>query len=299
MLAEEIDLLNAQLQRIYLGDDLQILRPTLSALSILSAASELRTGAAPILLGASIASIGMRRKESAIGLLPDPLARLAELISNAMLATLLPKADTGSRHLLPLLVSMAFVTAITGPVLLLEKGGGLFSLELLCHTVLKSGVLTAVCREIVIACGATQKSKEMASDLLAFTIVLLFLQTIAAVKRSSVLLLVENLQSHLLKWLERIEPFVSDAIRESGADEAMANTINVCIQQAKIALQEENAEAFIEALNNAEQLLKEKESEKLLKERIPELRGFIDTVWRYAVKKGEDDMNTNVGVIQG
>lgn len=300
VLAKNLDILNTQLNRIYLGDDLQILKPMVGALNLVTAASTLDTGAAPLLIGLSVANIGIDKGIEGGGALPPLLAQMRDKISEGLLASLLPNASIGSRQLLPLLVTTALVSTVAFMQMAYpDQSKGIFPLELALHMAITSGVVSSVSTGVVQASGANTKTEALASDILACAAVLLMIHTAAPDNRSTAVSLNASLQPYLSRMLDRIEQFTSDTIKAQGSQNPELRALAVFAQQAKMALQAQDHEGLEQTTLDASSLLKASDDqESVVRQQMNDFKNFIATVWNALVVK-QEQLDNPTGIIQG
>lgn len=286
---------SAQLGERDFGERLMMLHTLSSVLSFLAAAESIETGAASVVLSLAIANIGIEGTDSMIGIIPERLLVLRDHLI-AQLLTIMPGADEAGKALLTTLTSALILGSITLTALNGEMEST-SSLGLMAQFILSSDLLPALCSSIVVACGAGDATSSAASDLLALTAVILMLQTMSGINREQALNFIEGIQGTLKSWLSNVETIFSHEVSGPGAKMA------ILLQSAKIALEGEDFESFldvleefgeIEPLNDHEaEIQKFKDIEKNLKE-------FIALMQRYLLDTQEEDKtHANITVFLG
>lgn len=256
---EYLSTLNRQVQGRWSGEDLQIAKPMLEALSLIAAASVTETGSPQLLIGLSVAMIGIDGKDSAAGILSKGFVKLKDAISGLLSSSLLPKADTGSRLLLPLLVTSAFLASIGFiDAAQSDAAQGDFSLLLALNFVVSSGLLTAIGTGIVEASGADEKTKQVGGRILASASLLLMIHTVSADNRDLALRLIENEKPYLMSWLNEIEEYASETWYQEG-HQAQGDAASLFVQQGRVALEAGDYDAFLQSSLDALKILDQEE----------------------------------------
>ncbi len=290
-LAAELDSMQAQSR--FSGDALQAQDPMLWAMDLIVAASGLQTAAPALLLGLSVASLDVDKT-----LLPASLTSSTSLVSEALLATLLPLADTGSSHLLPLLLNALFggATALGS----MASPDGVLGLDLGLNLGASAGVIRGICLGIAQACGANETTEATAADLLSGGVIAAALRALGLQNPSAAAGLVESLRDPLMQWLGHLEQFVTDPKLANIFSEEDINALNVVIQQGRLALENMDFNVFLDALSHMApaHIEEELEAEKQ-KEEFRKFDEFVKILWRYTSEPGGNETSHSTGILQG
>lgn len=277
-----------------MGDQLKILHALSAILGIITAGSSIESGSASALLGLGVANVGIDGTSSEIGILPEKLVLLREVLID-QLQEVLPLANNGSLALLTSIVSALILSSITlGSCSDQMQSPLLFNLT--AQFVVTSNLLTAFCSSIATSCGADENTKGVASDLIAFTAIALLLNAAHSSDKEKALDLITSIKTPLLSLLNNIESVLSQETSGMGAKMA------ILAQSGIIALDSEDFEGFLaiaEEFGNLEPLEHETQVEQL-KEMKENLKEFIALIRRQAFDmKEEDKTHPNIGVFLG
>lgn len=247
MSVEEIEKLYEQIRRVSLGDELKVLQATLFVLGIASALKELNSETRPVLVALSAVAIGINYKESATGLLPEGLIKLANATAQGLVESVSKKENGGSRRLLALFLQLVFAIVMIVPVMVIENEDDLLSFDLMLQMLLTAKVFETIGQKVVEACGATQNQKE-ASELITLLSLLLTIYSVSRIKRSMIEGFIESVSTYLKGLLENTSSFVNEMIREGNVENPLAKDANVAIQQGLLALEKSEYETFFEVI---------------------------------------------------
>lgn len=287
IVAKRLESLNTQLNRTYLGDELQILKPMLAALTLVAAAATLNPGTSPLLIGLSAANIGIEKGVEAGGALPPLLTQLRDKLSNG-LSPLLPNASVGSQQLLPLLLTTGLLSTVAFTQLFHPKDTkSALPLTLALHMAISSGIVSGVSSGIVQACGADTKTKTDASNMVACSAVLLMILAAAPDNRSTAVSLTASFHPYLSKLLDNFGSLTEP------------NALAVSVQQARIALQQHDYEGFVQTILDASNLLQASDDpETVVRKQMNTFKDFISTVQNALMVK-QEQLDNPTGIIQG
>jgi hypothetical protein len=292
MSSKEFDQLYARFKRVSLGDDLQILGPTLQALSLAALIKELHTPAAPLLIALNGSTIGLHHEESALALLPKPIARMAQALSEGLLE---PK-NNAKITLLRLMLETLFTATIVATDHLTETET-ILTFELALRFLIKTELLNAICKILLRNCGILEKNLETAAKTVTLIFLLLAIHTVAATDRDRALTLVENLSPMLLIGIEQAAPFFAEEIDRRGFKEPIAGTLSQAMQHAKIALEENDFASFLAVLSSIEQKFKQSDKEKTIADFVDRFKVMHHLIINCLTVP--EDINTTTGIVQG
>lgn len=105
-LANDLKMLEGQMQGKSLGNSLQALLPMLSAMTLMANAAALKTGSPSLMVSLGIAQMGMN---GSTGMLSPVSQHMANSLSDALSDSLMPNGSIGNETLLSQLLSVGFV----------------------------------------------------------------------------------------------------------------------------------------------------------------------------------------------
>jgi hypothetical protein len=254
-IATHLNTLSRQLQAKTVGDDLQILKPMVEVMSLVTAASVMETGSPYLLLGLHTAGTGINQADSSLGIMPKILGNLRDNISAVLSDGLLPKADAGSKRLLPLLVTASFAAAVGFMDLAnpeIAKEG--FPLQLAVNFASHSGALQALGKGVVRACGADDKSQDVAGHILTSTAALLMIHAAQAKNGKLAVPLLETLRPDLISSFKAIEDYAMEAMQQ-GKGNLEATAATILIQQGRVALENGDYDTALQVFLDASKVM--------------------------------------------
>lgn len=287
--AEALEELNTFYHSTELSQDLRILSPLLKTLTAITSAFSLGIGSPSLFLGLMIAGVGFNSSESEAGIVGESLEKMV----NTLIGAIIPDGRVGDRTMLTLLTTTSLIALIAFAQVIGDVGigryptldradGERFSLDLLLHLGSNLGLIHDLFAHVATASGLTGNDHTIATESLATTAMLLIILGAAETDHHTAEELLTSLRPHLLSSTETLEGFAED-IPELG----------LFLQQAKMALEEDNIAGFVEALGSALALIGI--SMDQLTEDLQELHGFA-TLMYGALTTGTDDL-TNTGTI--
>lgn len=270
-LAHALEAVNEIYHQSNLGDDLQILGPTFKALAILSAAMALEQGSPALELGINIASIGLSASQSSSGFLGQALETLSSGLSNVIEKGLLPNANVGNQLLINTLTILSFIGAISSGSLLANHGIGrlpnkemdlvdehnhlLFAFELTMLLASSSQLIFNTYHSAAAASGATEKNQGAIAAMLATTALFLTILSGAQGNQTTLERLTMELKGPLAQGIGQTQEFLSQALATGLLSGETASSLSVYLQQALLALNEENFNGFYDCYVNVLHLL--------------------------------------------
>lgn len=271
-LAKDLEILLQRLNNVSIGDDMQVIRPLTAVMILIAAAAAMENGAAPALLGTSLSSIGLQAPASPMGVMPSSIMRLIKNLSGALLATLDPRSDPGSRSLLPNLISAMWMGGMAASQLSRDK---YFDLDLALRLMNGAGLIKGVSKAIAEIVGISAKDLPIAADIISCSTLLTLIKTVAHDNKSAAISLIRSLSEPLKESLNNISQFITGQLHDLGITDDLANSISVLVKQLKMALDEDNPESFLDTLHAVgteesgfEILEREKEEERLALEKL-------------------------------
>lgn len=237
-LAQEMESTNHQFQRLYAGDQLNILSSMMDVLTLVVAAKTLNANNAALLIGLTAAFTGFFEKGSVF---QDLIGHL----SNALLP-LITDGNAGEELLLPLLTT-AF---LTGALIFSTLGSDELVQDFSSHLLLSSGTLNGILESFASACGI--KDSKTFSSVIGLVMVLA---------------LVEVSQNNL----ESLSPYLKDYINQ--LDQAvqegkitLPESIAILLKQGLMSLEDQELPLVQNNIDEAEEILREQAKEDLKKQ---------------------------------
>lgn len=259
--ASKLSSLHKAMERKSSGSDLQILKHLLKTMEITTAALSLpKVGSAPLYLGLSAATIGIYAEESATGIIGPALAKVIKALTESMSSTMMPGANEGGKQFLAMLclVSYVFITCLASrtasqgvgqfPSSLEEadlKLARFFAFELSLKIVNSSSALKEAFAVFIEACGGDQAAKNIAASVFAQVGQLLIILAGANEGRKPANYLIAEEEVYLKQGIQAAAEAVAKSEREGNINPAAA----VAVNQLRIALDNHNETAFVDALN--------------------------------------------------
>lgn len=288
----EIEGLYKQLTGKELGDNLQILRPTVYGMLIASACKERQSSHGSILIGLAIAGVGIRKSESALGILPESIGSIIDGLSNAINNDLLRNAEASNQQLLPLVLSVLCTVAVGGMTLLLEHhGGSLLSADLMMRIMVKSKFFYTIGKEVAKAVGANEENIEAIGGLINTLLIGMMLMTVVGQR--------EKASS---SFVNSLLPLLKEEIGALEICDKKLSTINVeasvLLKQMIIAIITSNASAFLKTLEAIETYIKTNPQTPSLQAEMRDCKNFVKTFWHHVSSDELNKLNTGTGIVQ-
>lgn len=258
LLADHTEALKSEFQRSNYKEELQILGPTLNVLSMISTAwSVSGTGSPTLFIGLTLALIGVESSQST-GLFGNSFSKLARGVAQGVQSTLIPEANIGQKKMLELLAATSFgllagltsssVESGFGPFPLQHGPGHVqsarfFAFELALLLAQSSGALQSVFETFAQAAGSKGKATADAGELLAQSAALIMILTAVRQGRQDPSLLVEGNEKYLEKAAQTASKLFINGENEAGPP-------SVALEQAKIALSNQDHDGFLQVFAN-------------------------------------------------
>lgn len=246
-------------RRIAIGDELQMTKPLLEAMTLLSASKTLKSGSSSLFLTQVFATVGIDRESSAIGFIGPSVNRVVDSLTEGLLSEALftPKATLANAMLLKKIVKGVVIFSIgAGKVLALKnktennETAQIYN-RMVLLLVASSKILKTTFEELILACGGDEKSIINCADVLS--LVTLLMMGITAIQGNSkdFSLLIEILNRNFRASLEKVDELISNGIAEHKIDSRTVAGIHAAISQAKLSLQNGSSDDFMQAIQLA------------------------------------------------
>lgn len=247
----------AQIEHISLGNDLQMLLPSIRAMETIASALSLKsTLTAPLFLAAAWGSLGITSTDNSLRVVGSQLQTLANTLSAGLIAGIMPPSNKAGNEFLSLMTTLSLTTFIGLAGLTVDSGLGLypsrseqdvqaarfFAFESAVQLLVNSGTLETFYQEIIAASGGNTEAQRLGSTTLANAAYLLIaLEGAQEAKKSPIQLMEDQSQS------------LQQGLFSAGEIEAKAATdhtsIAHAIQLLTIALESRDYEGFQGSLN--------------------------------------------------
>jgi len=293
-----------------MGVDLSLLNTVLNVMTLTVAALSLGSEGSPsLLIALYVATIGLSTNENTLGLVGPSLSKLTETVSSALLGISGNGDNPGAQQLFPALVTTALLVGIVLSQIGSEHGIGMyanddpavrqdgenFSFELALHFAAGMNVIKETFQHIARASGAGENIQEMIAEILAMIAMLMMILAAMLSGNQDSNALVNSLSSYLEDGITKIEDYLSQGIAEGTFDTEVAQEIGAFLQQAKMALQEGNAEGFWDACSSMLELMGI--SLESLGNDLAEIDTFAEEV-SYAFTTGQNEQTNLTGISQ-
>jgi len=264
---QKIQQLTGDIERYARGKDLNFLLSTLKSASVVTDALTCKSpGASSLLLTLHIALLGAGDENSGLSLMGKNLSNTTSTLSSALSSAFIDKGSRGGKALLSHLVNLLFLgtAAMTGRISSSEnetqeispekRHAENFSNSLTFFMLSESNILSSVANSISTASQANENTKSTLGQTLKFSQILsLTLSSLVGNDLSSATPLLKSQISGLKEALTDIAKFLSQEALNNPSNETVKK-LNIYLQQANIALGNQDYEGFLKAFNNSLEL---------------------------------------------
>lgn len=228
-----------------IGNELQMIGPMLQAMTVTSAGLSLKPGIAPLFLSLCLSASGSNAEESSLGFVGKDLTKGIDTMTEALLTPEIWKEPTGGENklLLKKIITALWIGAIGSGHLIGKQGLGknskdnpeafVLSCELALSMISSSNILHTTIHELLNACGANEKAKELITEILTLSTYTLLIKTMQEAIGQKQLNLWETTEEYLLKSLTKLAHEVD----------------NIAVLQSKRALEEGKSEELNDIVN--------------------------------------------------
>lgn len=249
-LAKDFTSLNTQLQGKSIGNDLQMLLSTVAAMTLFANASALTSGSGALLIGLSIAQIGIGNSGSG-GMVSPLVKNVIDNLAAVLSATSMPNGNSGSKQLLSLLLTGAFMGSASLAATTNNEVDG-FGLGLILKLAGGSGLLDAFNSAIARAGGADGKTAPAASNMIGASALLFLIHSIAKEHSDVAASLLEELHAALADQLDSAELFMATHLADETISGKVAHRVNVGLEKCRAALEADDYDALLQATADLE-----------------------------------------------
>lgn len=251
--------ISSQLEQISLGDDLQLLLPSMKALETIASSLALpNTLTAPLFLASAWSSLGIFSSDSSLRPVGPQLEILINSLSAGLIAGIMPPSNKAGNELLSLMVSLSLASFISLAGLAVDSGLGLypprsdqdlniakfFAFESTLPLLVNSGILEAFYKEIIAVSGGDAEAQRLGGSTLANAAYLLIMLSGALAANQSATRLIENESRSLQEGIASVKEIEQKARVEHDASVAHA------IQLLTIAMESRDYKGFEDAFNS-------------------------------------------------
>lgn len=267
--ASKLSTLEGQFNRLYGGDQLLILGQTIHAAKIVTQALSMeQSGSAALSLALALSTSGIKSSESSLGILGNHLSNLSESLISGIQQATGNKLSSGSAALLNNLSTVAFSTALLlgnlhyDSLAAGQKGTEAkvvsdtnFSYSLLLSLLVGSKTLSSISNSILQASEIKGSASPAASTLLSTGMLLnLIFACVSGSNLSSTEPLLKGQNGALKEAIDAANLLTSEGLQANALSDENAEHLQVYLQQAAIALEQEDTEGFMNAMNSSLEL---------------------------------------------
>lgn len=260
--ADKLSSLHKAMERKSSGDDLQILKHLLKAMGVATEALSLpKMGSAPLYIGLSAATIGIYSTESATGIIGPALAKILKAIDTVFSCAIMPEGGIGKQKFLMMLCLATYTSMTCLAAQASGQGVGrlpknleaadlklarFFTFELALKLANSSLVLKEAFTVFIEACGGNKTAQRVGAAILAQIgqLFIILAGSKEAEKPANYLVADEGI------YLRQGIQAAAEAVAKSESEGTVNTVVAVAINQLRIALDEHNETAFMEALND-------------------------------------------------
>ncbi|MBA3816318.1 MAG: hypothetical protein H0X29_07335 [Parachlamydiaceae bacterium] len=301
--ADKLSNLHRTMKRKSIGSQLQILKHLLKAMEISTTAMSLKQkGSAPLFLGLSVATIGIFKSESALGIIGPALEKIIRALGEGM-KVIMPNVSMGGQQFLSMLclASYTFIACLAsqtasqgvGPLPKSLEGVDLkwarfFSFELCLKLMNSSSALKEAFTVFIDACGGDKIAQRVGASILAQIGQLLIILAGSRESNKPANYLVSDEGIYLKQGVRS----AAEAVLKSESEGIVNSALAVAVNQLRIALDDNNETAFMEALND---LLESQDTsmEELLKD-LQELQRTASMIVHVTGHSHDEDSFTGI-----
>lgn len=267
--AAQLSTLEGEFKRLYGGDQLLALGETITAAKTTAQALSMeQPGSAALLLTLSLVNSGNKPNESSLNVLGKNLSTVSDALTSGIQQATGNKLSSGSAALLNNLSTVAFTTLLLlGNMHYEALSVGLkgteakvtsdtnFSYGLLLNILVDSKALTSISHSILQASEIKGSASSATASLLATGMLLsLIFATVSGHDLSSSEPLIKGQNAALKDAVDAANQIVSEGLHAGTLSGQNAENLQVYLQQAAIALEQEDTEGFTTAINSGLEL---------------------------------------------
>lgn len=297
---ELLSTLNGQLANVSLGNDLQILQTTLTAMeTILTAIAQPNIALGTLYLSLSMAMIGINSAENETGIVGPDLAAVLQTLSQAVSEGLIPENEWPGAQLLSKLVTASVLIYTSLAALAVTEGIGpvpnkdvaptaadrFFSFELIVALTVNSGVIQEIYKEAITASGGDATAQDSGSVVLAQLAHLFIILAGAQMAQQSPDSLLEDNSKNLKDGID-----TAAELNTTTPDSEVEVAYSVALGQMQIAIENKDYDGLIQALDGLVESFGVP-PEKLQTD-IAGLGTFISDLFNVAGQVNSDEMTT-------
>lgn len=257
--AGQLAKLRTQLERISLGNDLQMLLATVKAMETVASALSLpNTATAPLFVATSLASVGLFASNGSKGMLGPVYQSLLNNINSALTTGLMPLNNKAGNELLSQIIALSLVVFSGLGTLTVDSGLGLypqkdpqtlnaahtFAFAIALQLAVNSGFIETFYREIIDVSGGDANAQRLGGSVLAQLAHLMIILTGSNESKTNPAQFIEEEANSMKQGIN-----AAAEIEKSKQSEKTANAA-IAIQLATLALESHDYEGFLDALDN-------------------------------------------------
>lgn len=267
--AGQLGTLEGQFERLYGGDQLRMLGPMINAAKTTAQALSMeQPGSAALVITLSLVTSGIKPSESSLGVLGNNLSAINEALTSGIQHATGDKISSGSAAILSNLSTVAFTTLLLlgnlhyDATAASQKGTNTksvsdtnFSYGLLLNILVDSKTLSSISNSILQAAEVKGSASSATSTLLATGMLLsLVFAAVSGQSLSSTEPLLQGQNAFFKEAIGAANQLVSDGLHSGTLSGENSEHLQVYLQQAAIALEQEDSEGLLTALNSSLEL---------------------------------------------
>lgn len=257
--AQQLVTLRSQLERISLGNDLQMLLATIKSMETVATALSLPTTAtAPLFLASSLASIGLFASDGSKGMLGPSYQSVINNLSMGLITGLMPPSNKAGNELLSMIIALSLTTFSGLGAITYDSGLGLypqrdtqslnaahtFAFDIALQLIISSRFIETFYKEMIAVSGGNLEAQQLGSSVLAQIAYLVIILAGANQGHTNPALLIEGEANYINQGT--IAAFEIEKKVESEKTAAVA----IAIQLSQLALESQDYQGFLDAFNN-------------------------------------------------
>jgi hypothetical protein len=257
--SQQLGTLRSQLEKISLGNDLQMLLSTITTLETVATALSLpNTATASLFIAASTASLGLFAPDIASGILGPSYQTLLNNVNTGLIGSLIPANNKAGNEFLSLIIALSLSTFAGLGTIAYNSGLGLypkndpqaldaahaFAFDIGLQLAVSSGFIESFYDEIIKVAGGSADAQRIGSSALAQLAHLIIILSGSAESNTNPAQLIEGEATYINQGI------LSASEVEKGAESEKTAPAAIAIQLATQALESQDYEGFLDAVNN-------------------------------------------------
>ena len=261
-LNSKISALYERFYRTSVGNEMQILGPLINSMATACSCFSLGFSSPSLLLGFSVATIGLNGSESNTGILGSAWETLIDALVNGFAEMHLSGIhNVGNQKIFENLTKTLFLGIATLSFLVVEEGIGnspvkdpkekerlhSFSFEIALRFVLGSTLIKDLSQAIARTAATDNKTERLISEILEFTAIFTAILAASRENPEKALSFFNEFRTKLSDGINRIEEYLSESLANGTFEGKKADMLALFLQQAKMALNKDDLSSLFAA----------------------------------------------------